>query len=73
MERLRSGEIMDKRLSRRLDKIEKKLKPEKGHWLRFPDGEGGFIEVPGCDNVMDVIALVGIRKVDHELDETERK
>ena len=61
---------MDKRLSRRLDKIEKKLEPEEGHWLRYPDGKGGFIEVPGSRSIFDVLALVGVSK--EKLDETER-
>ena len=61
---------MDKRLSRRLDKIEKKLEPEKAHWLRFPDGKGGFIEVPGCRSIIDIIAIAGASK--NKLDETER-
>ena len=64
---------MDKRLSRRLDKIEKKLKPEKGHWLRFPDGKGGFIEVPGCRSLIDVAALAEARRHREKTDETERK
>ena len=61
---------MDKSLSRRLDKIEKKLEPEKGHWLRFPDGKGGFIEIPGCRSIIDIIAIAGASK--NKLDENER-
>ena len=64
---------MDKRLSRRLDKIEKKLEPEKGQWLRLPDGEGGYIEVPGCRTLIDVLALAGIGKHEETMDETEQK
>ena len=63
---------MDKKLSRRLDKIEKKLEPEKGHWLRFPDGKGGFIEVPGCRSIVDVLARAGIGKHEETMDENER-
>ena len=64
---------MDKRLSKRIEKIEQKLRPEKGHWLRFPDGEGGFIEVPGCQTIADVAALAGIGSHREQMDETERK
>jgi len=64
---------MDKRLSRRLDKIEKKLEPEKGPWLKLPDGKGGFIEVPGCCTWIDMVAKYVVKKSGKRLDETERK
>lgn len=55
-------------LKRRIEKIERELErelePEKGACLRFPDGQGGFIEAPGCRSLVDVMALVGIGK-DH--------
>ena len=60
-------------ISRRIKKAEKKLEPEKGHWLRFPLPEGGFIEVPGCRSLIDVAALVGARRHKEKMDETERK
>ena len=47
---------MSKRLSRRIDKIERALKPEKGEWLKFPCRDGSFIEVPGCRTLIDVMA-----------------
>ncbi len=64
---------MDKRLLRRVEKIERALEPEKGECFRFPDGDGGFIEVPGHLTLVDIIALGSARKADEELDETERK
>jgi len=64
---------MDKKLSRRVDKIEQKLQPEKGYWLRFPNGKGGFIEVPGCRSIADVAALAGIGSHREQMNETERK
>ena len=64
---------MDKRLSRRVDKIERRLKPEKGEWLKFPDGKGGYIEVPHCYSLIDVAAIVGIGSDYAGVDETERK
>ncbi|MEA3227122.1 MAG: hypothetical protein U9Q07_14325 [Planctomycetota bacterium] len=47
------------RLSRRIDKIERRLKPEKGEWLKWPDEKGGYIKLPGCRSVVDVLALAG--------------
>jgi hypothetical protein len=42
----------------RLRRIEKKLEPDdKGACFRFPLPEGGFIEVPGCRTLLDVLAL----------------
>jgi hypothetical protein len=35
-------------LARRLDRIEKQWEPEKGPWLRWPNDDGTFTEVPGC-------------------------
>jgi hypothetical protein len=61
---------MDKKLSRRIDKIEEKLEPEKGCSLRFPDGKGGFIELPGRRSIIDILAIVGASK--NKLDETGR-
>ena len=59
---------MGKRLSRRIDKIERKLQPEKGDWFKFPDGEGGYIEVPGCRSLIDVIAVAGIGRDKDKVD-----
>lgn len=64
---------MNKRLSRRIEKIEKKLEPKKGQWLKFPDGKGGFIEVPGCRSLIDVAALDGARRHKEKMNEDERK
>ena len=65
------------RLSRRIDKIERRLKPEKGQWLKFPCPDGSFIEVPGCRTLIDVLARVANekarRKCEETMDETERK
>jgi hypothetical protein len=63
---------MSKRLSRRIEKIEKALKPEKGEWLKWPCPDGSFIEVPGCRSLVDVAALAGIGRNDATVDETER-
>ena len=63
---------MSKRLSRRIEKIEKALKPEKGEWLKWPCPDGSFIEVPGCRTLVDVYALCAARGRNKELDETER-
>ena len=68
---------MSKRLSRRIDKIERRLKPEKGEWLKFPCPDGSFIEVPGCRTLIDVMARAmnekARRKREETMDETERK
>ena len=60
-------------LKRRVAKIERALGVEKGVCLRFPDGEGGYIEVPGCRTLADVLALAAINRHKEEVDETERK
>ena len=41
-------------LSRRVDKIEERLEPDKGACLRFPMGDGRFVELPGCGDMQDV-------------------
>ena len=64
---------MDKRLLRRIDKIERALKPEKGEWLKWPCEDGTFVEVPGCRSLVDVAAIVGAGRNDTEVDETEQK
>jgi hypothetical protein len=61
------------RLSKRIDKIERRLKPEKGEWLKWPCPDGSFIEVPGCRSLVGVAARAGIGRKDAEVDETERK
>ena len=43
-------------LERRINKIEKKLDLGQGLWLRFPIGDGEFIEIPGCRTLLDVYA-----------------
>ena len=43
-------------MARRLDQIERRLKPEKGEWLKFPCPDGSFIEVPGFRTLIDVVA-----------------
>ena len=63
---------MSKRLSRRIEKIERVLKPEKGEWLKWPCPDGSFIEVPGCRSLVDVAARAGMRKRKETMDETER-
>ena len=62
--------VQSHNLKRRLEKIENKLESEKGQWLRLPDGEGGYIEVPGCQTWMDMVAMsITSNK---RLDETEQ-
>jgi hypothetical protein len=41
-------------LARRVERIEDRLEPDKGACLRFPMGDGTFIELPGCRNMQDV-------------------
>ena len=48
---------MDKRLARRLDKIEEKLKPEKSKTTRLTLPDGSFIEIPDSQSLFDVLAL----------------
>ena len=64
-------------MARRIEKIERRLEPEKGEWLKFPCPDGSFIEVPGCRTVIDVVARVmnekARRKREETMDETERK
>ena len=64
--------VQNQNLKRRIEKVERKLEPEKGKWLRWPDGKGGFIEVPGCRTLLDVVAMCMASKRDKGLDETER-
>ena len=45
------------RLTQRLNKIEKKLEPEKSKSTRFPLPGGGFIEVPGNLSLVDILAI----------------
>jgi len=40
-------------LSRRVDRIEEQLEPDKGPWLRWPNPDGTFTEVPGCKSLND--------------------
>jgi len=65
------------KLSRRIDKIERRLEPEKGECLKFPCPDGSFIEVPDCRTLIDVLARVANektrRKREETMDETERK
>jgi len=57
----------------RLKRIEKKLETgNKGQWLRFPDGKGGFIEAPGCRTLVDALAVAGMASHKQATDETER-
>ena len=50
--------VQGQSLKRRIEKIERALEPrDKGACFRFPDGKGGFIEVPGCRTLLDVLAL----------------
>lgn len=66
--------VQNQNLKSRIEKIEKKLEAgDKGACLRFPDGQGGFIEAPGCRSLVDVLALTGIGRPEEKMDETERK
>ena len=64
--------VQNQNLKRRVEKIEQALEPEKGACLRFPDGQGGFIEAPGCRTLLDVVVRCGGIGKTRELDETER-
>jgi hypothetical protein len=48
-------------LARRVDRIEERLAPEKGPWLRWPNADGTFTEVPGCRSLADVAAICRTR------------
>jgi len=63
---------MDKRLSRRIDKIERKLRPEKGEFWQFPHPDGSFIDVPGYLTLIDIVAMCGGVGENKELNETGR-
>lgn len=57
----------------RLKRIEKKLGVgDKSPWLKLPDGNGGFIEVPGCRTLIDAIALAQARRHRQKPNETGR-
>ena len=56
----------------RLKRIEKKLERENDDCFRFPDGKGGFIEVPGNLTFIDFVAMCGGFGEDKKPDETGR-
>ncbi len=49
-------------LSKRIDRIEELLEPDTGPVLRWPNGDGTLIEVPGCRSLIDLVALVGVER-----------
>jgi len=40
-------------LSKRIDRIEERLDPDKGPGLHWPNGDGTFTEIPGCLSLND--------------------
>jgi len=58
---------------KRVEKIERALKIDKGKTTLFPDGKGGFIELPYPLNFIDAVALLGGLGKNKKLNETERK
>ena len=65
---------MNKRLLRRVEKIERALEPaDKGACWRFPCPDGSFIEVPGNLTVVDIIAMAAARERDHLANLPERQ
>ena len=58
---------------RRIEKIERALKINKGKTIPFPDGKGGFIELPYPMNFIDLVAMLGgLGKNKTKVNETER-
>jgi hypothetical protein len=55
-------------LSRRVDRIEEQLEPEKGPWLRWPNDDGTFTEVPGCRSLNDPQIAIAIARATDEAD-----
>jgi hypothetical protein len=53
-------------LSRRVDRIEERLEPEEGPWLRWPNGDGTFSEVPGCRSLNDPQIAIAIARTTDE-------
>lgn len=43
-------------LSKRVDRIEEQLEPNKGPSLLWPSDDGTFTEIPGCRSLLDVYA-----------------
>ena len=50
------------RLSRRVDRIEERLEPEKGVCLRWPNTDGTVTEVPGCRSLNDPQIAIAIAR-----------
>ena len=44
-------------LQRRVGRIEEQLEPDDGPGLRWPNPDGTFIEVHGCQSLADITAL----------------
>jgi hypothetical protein len=51
-----------KSLPNRIERIEEQLEPDKGACLRWPNGDGTFIEVPGCRDLNDPRIVIGITR-----------
>jgi len=49
-------------LLRRVDRIEKRLEPDKGPWLQWSNPDGTFTEVPGCRSLNDPKIAIGIAR-----------
>jgi hypothetical protein len=59
-------------LSRRIDKIEEQLEPNKGACLRWPNPDGTFTEMPGCRDLNDPeiairVATLGVGRIAERL------
>lgn len=56
-------------LARRVERIEDRLEPEEGPWLRWPNDDGTITEVPGCRSLNDPKIAIAVAR----LDEAETK
>ncbi len=56
-------------LSRRVDRIEERLKPDTGPGLRWLNGDGTFMEVPGCRTLNDPKIALTIARNGRQIDE----
>ncbi len=48
-------------LSRRVDRIEEQLEPDRGPCLRWPNPDGTFTEIHGCRSLADIAAICHAR------------
>lgn len=60
-------------LSRRIDKIEERLEPDAGPVLRFPNGDGTFMEVRGVRSLNDPQIALAVARRCRQADEDRRQ